>query len=822
MKQLTRFSENYSMSDFLSISGSTEMGIRNGKGIQKFKDGCIFIGKWIDNKPHGYGQLVFPDGTTLTGNFESGIIKYGRLKHLRGLSYIGEFHTVGFKSEGFKKGRVEFSNGDYFLGEWSDSTLGIIKGTFYGKKDQSVKKFEIESRLVIYDSDCFGKIIERDFIYEGQIKHDYIFGTGVVFKFDGICFEEQNSPVQGSYCCGEFLTQQVQTQKLSEELKDLNQSTRFGGNNTSNAFPRNAFLSNQGGEANFFINEGFYNAPRQQRTNMNGQGLLENNGMMRINGQNYNTPSGKLDGLQREMIFSHFSDKHVIMEQVYENGKKVMHSNVFSNGIKISFTNENLPKKISFINPDFQKIASNIPHLLYKDKVLKLLKENKNLSAFSNKKSLNRLRIASLRSNIEFEESQKESKNDPQIEMNKSKDFQNEAVKSQFQEENKDENVKEINNEKKKLCVENVVLEGNVDDIANPTKGDGFMKIHEQEIFLEFEITKKKKVLFSYMGKKVRGVKKMLAYVEKEIWGDDWDNGEETWGQRLKTFRTTMSELEENDENSEEDIVYLDLDQKDLSQGIEEKNNQKMIPILQTNLKKYRSKKKLRKVRIKYFDDVYFEGLLENDYVKCHKNHLKDAFNLNNLLKKHREILKIPYHFSGNIINGQKEGFCKEIYEDGSVFEGFYQKGRRCGKGFFRDVKDSSMYIGNFQGDEIQGQGVKIEDEGDKLVGQFEEGSLVKGVIEYQNGVKYVGDLSNGVRHGKGKLMFNNDYVFEGQFVHDQISTAFEKGVLVDSKQNKYSCTYDESSNGTLKFFTFENEQILFIDKKNGELISFL
>ena len=228
MKQLTRFAENYSMSDFLSLSGSTEMGMRNGKGLQKFKDGCIFIGKWVDNKPHGHGQLVFPDGTTLTGNFENGSIKFGRLKHLRGLSYIGEFHTVGFKSEGFKKGRVEFSNGDYFLGEWSDSTLGIIRGTFYGQKDQSVKKFEIESRLVIYDSDCFGKIIERDFIYEGQIKHDYIFGTGVVFKFDGICFEEQNSPVEGSYCCQEFLAAQA-SKKQQDHKAEQHQPNRFGG-----------------------------------------------------------------------------------------------------------------------------------------------------------------------------------------------------------------------------------------------------------------------------------------------------------------------------------------------------------------------------------------------------------------------------------------------------------------------------------------------------------------------------------------------------------------------------------------------------------------
>ena len=97
---------------------------------------------------------------------------------------------------------------------------------------------------------------------------------------------------------------------------------------------------------------------------------------MRINGQNYNMPSGKLHGLQREMIFSHYSDKHVIVEQIYESGKKVLHCNVFSNGLRVSFRNESLPKKISFMRPDYLEIGRKVENLLYKDKVLQLLGES--------------------------------------------------------------------------------------------------------------------------------------------------------------------------------------------------------------------------------------------------------------------------------------------------------------------------------------------------------------------------------------------------------------------------------------------------------------
>lgn len=354
MKQLTRYTANLDLKDFLPIKGSTKMGVRNGTGVQKFKDGCLFIGKWVDNKPHGHGQVVFPDGSTLTGSFQNGTIRQGRLQHTRGLSFIGEFHTVGFKAEGFKKGRVEFSNGDYFLGEWSDSTVGIIRGTFYGRKDQSVKKFEVESRLVVYDSDCFGKIIERDFIYEGQIKHDYIFGTGVVFKFDGISFEEQNSPVSRAYAAGQPLTPRSSSKKpgaLSIAAMDF--PTQPQSDQTTPTAPSQPGLIS-----------GYRPGAEQE-------GL----GSMRINGQNYNMPSGKLHGLQREMIFSHYSDKHVIVEQIYESGKKVLHCNVFSNGLRVSFRNESLPKKISFMQPDYLGIAMKVGNLLYKDRVLGLLGE---------------------------------------------------------------------------------------------------------------------------------------------------------------------------------------------------------------------------------------------------------------------------------------------------------------------------------------------------------------------------------------------------------------------------------------------------------------
>ena len=152
---------------------------------------------------------------------------------------------------------------------------------------------------------------------------------------------------------------------------------------------------------NMIINDNFFERGRGRGINGNIQNGEGTNGMMRINGQNYNTPSGKLDGLQREMIFSHFSDKHVIMEQVYENGKKVMHSNVFSNGMKISFTNENLPKKISFINPDYFQIALKAKNLLYKDKVLKILKKNRNLSCYTINN--NSLQINKLNHQFDFE-----------------------------------------------------------------------------------------------------------------------------------------------------------------------------------------------------------------------------------------------------------------------------------------------------------------------------------------------------------------------------------------------------------------------------------
>ena len=393
-------------------------------------------------------------------------------------------------------------------------------------------------------------------------------------------------------------------------------------------------------------------------------------------------------------------------------------------------------------------------------------------------------------------------------------------------------------------------LEGNVDDIANPSKGEGFMKLRGQEVYLEFEISKKKKVIFDYMGKKLTGLERALKYIERDIWMEesyletDSDLDSQNWESQVSVGGKVF-DLDWNDGIKDRELRSMsnfnqglsgDRDSQGLSRSCgrntKSRRDKERDPTIQkpkqTKFAKLdprpRPKKKTkipRKVRIKYFEDVCFEGLLEDDYVKCHKRHIREAFNLDLLLKKHRELFNIPHHFSGSIVNGLKSGHCKEIFDDGSVFQGFYNQGKREGWGLLADGGHRSVYKGQFKEGKMSGSGVKME-KGDKLVGEFFEGMLGEGVIEYRNGVKYVGPIQNGLRHGRGKLVFNNDYVFEGMFQHDAITTATEKGVLVDSKQNRYACDFDEAPNSKLKFLSFNNAKILFLDPKSGELLSFL
>ena len=157
--------------------------------------------------------------------------------------------------------------------------------------------------------------------------------------------------------------------------------------------------------------------------------------------------------------------------------------------------------------------------------------------------------------------------------------------------------------------------------------------------------------------------------------------------------------------------------------------------------------------------------------------------------KEYYENGEIKY--DGNFVNDKYEGMGKYIYENGDYYIGQWLNGKKHGKGYIRNSeeknlievfynndkrqekegksfnKDGNVYNRNNQG---KIKGVEYRQKG---IVKY-EGEMIDGVYNgngkyiYENGEIYIGQWSNGKRHGKGILYYDNGKIaYEGDFVND-------------------------------------------------------
>ena len=67
---------------------------------------------------------------------------------------------------------------------------------------------------------------------------------------------------------------------------------------------------------------------------------------------------------------------------------------------------------------------------------------------------------------------------------------------------------------------------------------------------------------------------------------------------------------------------------------------------------------------------------------------------------------------------------------------------------------NNDVFEGNFVNGMIQGSGTIIYNDGSKFEGEFEKNQKVRGTIYYGNGDKYVGEFKNDQKCGKGSYFF--------------------------------------------------------------------
>lgn len=189
---------------YSKLDSTPEKNGRCGRGEQKFENGCIYKGNFLDDMFHGNGEFVFPEGTLLSGQFEQNHFRKGTISLSVGIKlgcvtetdyetledFFKEFQVV-LGPETFLKGST---NNRGHLETAKVVSRGQTVSSFAGtnlvfKMPGDNKQFLIVSRLWFYIGDMMN--------FSGENHTGPIFdGKGSQIWYSGIGYN-QGSRVQG-------------------------------------------------------------------------------------------------------------------------------------------------------------------------------------------------------------------------------------------------------------------------------------------------------------------------------------------------------------------------------------------------------------------------------------------------------------------------------------------------------------------------------------------------------------------------------------------------------------------------------------------------
>ncbi|MEL7343142.1 MAG: hypothetical protein AAGM67_21845, partial [Bacteroidota bacterium] len=110
-------------------------------------------------------------------------------------------------------------------------------------------------------------------------------------------------------------------------------------------------------------------------------------------------------------------------------------------------------------------------------------------------------------------------------------------------------------------------------------------------------------------------------------------------------------------------------------------------------------------------------------------------------------------------------GYGRMVYTlGGHEYEGEWFEGHWHGDGVITD-KNGDVYEGPVVDDMKHGEGVTKYADGRVCRGIYENNEAVEGTVDFPDGSKYIGKLSNGARHGYGVYYFNDGSKYEGESV---------------------------------------------------------
>ncbi|OMJ81519.1 hypothetical protein SteCoe_17986 [Stentor coeruleus] len=167
--------------------------------------------------------------------------------------------------------------------------------------------------------------------------------------------------------------------------------------------------------------------------------------------------------------------------------------------------------------------------------------------------------------------------------------------------------------------------------------------------------------------------------------------------------------------------------------------------------------------------------------------------------------------------SNQRHGKGKQIWSDGSMYEGYWFNDKACGRGRLIHA-NGDVYEGEWKNDKAHGKGIYIHSDGARYEGYWEQDKQHgKGVEVWPDGAKYEGMYVNGQKHGFGKFEWADGSVYEGMFTDNNIHGV---GTYIWSDERKYVGDWKNNKMHGKGKFTWKDGRLYegdyLEDKKHG------
>lgn len=154
---------------YTKLDGTPDNNGRNGKCEQKFENGCIYRGQFVDDLFHGIGEFTFPEGSVLSGKFEQNHFRKGTISLSVGIKIgcLTETDEETFE-DFFKEFKVILSPDCYLTGTTNDR--GNLENAQIVHKDEVVCSYQNADLLFKIPGDTkYSIIVSRLWFYIGEV-----------------------------------------------------------------------------------------------------------------------------------------------------------------------------------------------------------------------------------------------------------------------------------------------------------------------------------------------------------------------------------------------------------------------------------------------------------------------------------------------------------------------------------------------------------------------------------------------------------------------------------------------------------------------------